>query len=266
MAEQPRPGVLIAAGLDPSGGAGFLADARVIDGLGCRPVGVITAHTVQATTGVTAVHPVSAEVVHDQLGALLADVEVRAVKLGMLGNAAIAQAIGAALQQTHAPVVWDPILLPTRGQVALFDGEGVDDLGLAIRALLPHLTLVTPNAREATVLTGIDVVDATSAEAAARKLARLLRCAALVKGGHTGGAAAVDVLVLAADDVAIYLAAPRIAGGHDVHGTGCMLSSAIAAALALGEPLEAACRAGKARVVAALRAPVWPGRGAPAVL
>ncbi len=112
--------VLVASGLDPSGGAGFLLDGRIIVEAGARPVGVITAHTVQTTEGVIAVHPVDAELLDAQLTHLLGDLEIAAVKLGMLGAEAAAEVLGAALERVAGPVVWDPVLAPSKGRVALY--------------------------------------------------------------------------------------------------------------------------------------------------
>src|SRR5436190_24215708 len=109
------PHVLVCSGLDPSGGAGLIADVRVIQKLGARPVGVVTALTVQNTTGLVEAKPCDPELFGHQLVFLMTDVEVRAVKIGMLGSAETARAIANALHLTHAPVVWDPILAPTRG-------------------------------------------------------------------------------------------------------------------------------------------------------
>ena len=106
------PDVLICAGLDPSGGAGLIADVRVVSALGCRPVGVVTALTVQNTTAVVDTEAMNADRVREQLEFLLSDVEVRAVKIGMIGSSAIAQGVGRALALTAAPVVWDPIVHP----------------------------------------------------------------------------------------------------------------------------------------------------------
>ena len=104
-----RPDVLVCSGLDPSGGAGLIADTRVVAQLGGRPVGVVTALTIQNTTGVLGTHACDAEVVGQQLTFLMTDVEVRAVKLGMIGSTELAKAIANALHLTNAPVVWDPI-------------------------------------------------------------------------------------------------------------------------------------------------------------
>ncbi|MCX5741352.1 MAG: bifunctional hydroxymethylpyrimidine kinase/phosphomethylpyrimidine kinase, partial [Proteobacteria bacterium] len=112
-----RRDVLVCAGLDPSGGAGLLADALVIHELGGRPCGVVTTLTVQNTTGVSGGHVVDAELVGEQLDVLLADVQVRAVKIGMLGSGAIARELARCLAATDAPVVWDPVIYPSRGEL-----------------------------------------------------------------------------------------------------------------------------------------------------
>jgi hydroxymethylpyrimidine/phosphomethylpyrimidine kinase len=244
--------VLFVSGLDPSGGAGFLADVRVAAEHGCRAVGVVTATTVQDTSGVRAVTPTPLDVLDEALTTLLADVEVDAVKIGMLGDARAAEVIARALAATRAPVVWDPVLMPSRGGVALLVG----DAAAAVRALLPEARLVTPNASEAEALTGIRVVDEASACAAA---AAIPGQAVLVKGGHVPGPLAIDVLRDGADVMA--LAAPRVEAGP-LHGTGCVLSSAIACGLGAGAPLAAAVRAAKDYLGAKLAAPLAVGRGA----
>ena len=255
-----RPGVLIASGLDPSGGAGFIADVRVASLLETRPVGVITATTIQSTLGVSDWQPIAAEHVREQLEHLLSDVEVRAVKLGMLGTPDVAIALGHALQLTGAPVVWDPVLVATRGEVTLLDGE----LAPAIAALRPHLTLVTPNARELALLAGSALPTLEAAVATAGRLAEILDAAVLVKGGHFEGPEAIDVVVHG--DRRDELRGPRIPGGEHVHGTGCALATAIAAYLARGLALVEACREAKRFVAERIATPVRPGRGASAIV
>jgi len=254
------PGVLICAGLDPSGGAGLIADVRIASALGARPVGVVTALTVQDTQGVRSAHPLDAEVVGAQLAALLSDVEVKGVKLGMLGGVDLARQIAAGLHLTAAPVVWDPIGAPSLGAVA-FDRELFEEM---LRALAPHLTLITPNADELAVLTKQRIGDLDDLVAAARQLAGRIGAAVLAKGGHAGGPESVDVLV--SGERVEALRSPRVAAGEHVHGTGCALSTAIASHLALGASLVEACRAAKALVGARIAAPVRPGRGAAAVV
>jgi hydroxymethylpyrimidine/phosphomethylpyrimidine kinase len=262
------PDVLICAGLDPSGGAGLIADVRVAGMVGVRPVGVVTALTVQNTQGVQSAHPLDAEVVGAQIAALLSDVEVKGVKLGMLGAIDLARALADGLHLTAAPVVWDPVAGASLGAVA-FDR---DLFGGMLRELSPHLTLITPNAGELAVLTGRPIAGPDDLAAAARYLAGQLGAAVLAKGGHTGGhasgheASAEVIDVLVSGELVEWLRGPRIAGGERVHGTGCALSTAIAAHLALGASLVEACRAAKALVAARIAAPVRPGRGAAAIV
>jgi hydroxymethylpyrimidine/phosphomethylpyrimidine kinase len=260
----PRtPDVLICAGLDPSGGAGLIADTRVIAQLGARPCGIVTALTVQNTTGVVDCQALDPDLLGHQLAFLMTDIEVKAVKIGMIGSTAIAKAIANALHLTAAPVVWDPVLYPSRGDVPLVDSM----FGEAIAALRPHLALITPNARELAYLTNQPVTSHVTALAAGRALAARLDTAVLVKGGHLDEQSdeALDTLIQAGG-AAESFAGPRIRDGHHIHGTGCALSAAIAALLAQGRDLGDACRAAKAFVAERIAAPMRPGRGAPAVL
>jgi len=259
-ADTRAPDVLVCSGLDPSGGAGFIADTRVISELGGRPCGVVTALTVQNTTGVVGSHPCDPEIVGHELTFLLTDVQVKAVKIGMIGSADIARAIANALQLSDARVVWDPVMYPSRGETPLID-DGYAD---AMQALKPHLTLVTPNKHELFMLTGLPTGNVAMAESAAKQLATRLETAVLVKGGHFGGEESNDVLIHpsgARDEIK----GTRVAGGEDVHGTGCALSSAIAAYFAHGHELLDACARAKQYVATLIERPVQPGRGATAV-
>lgn len=257
-----RPDVLICAGLDPSGGAGLIADARVVGELGGRPVGVITALTVQNTTAVIDTEAMNAPVVREQLEFLLSDIEIHAVKIGMIGSSEIAKSIGAALALTNAPVVWDPVIAPSRGDVPFIDSL----FHHGVAALAPHVTVLTPNMQELAFLSGARIASLDDAVAAGRALANRLDTAVLVKGGHldTESEESVDALCRASG--AELLRGPRVLRGEHVHGTGCALSSAIATHLARGCDLIEACRAAKAFVAARIAAPATPGRGAPAVV
>jgi hydroxymethylpyrimidine/phosphomethylpyrimidine kinase len=265
-----RVDVLICAGLDPSGGAGLIADVRVVSELGGRPVGVVTALTVQNTTAVIDTEAIGAAAVREQLEFLLSDVEVRAVKIGMIGSSEIARSIGQALALTNAPVVWDPVIHPSRGDVSFIDSL----FSHAVAALIPHVTVLTPNAHELAFLTGAPITSLADAISAGEALARRFATAVFVKGGHLGDseAEAVDVLCRPAGPVGParprieLLRGPRVRGGEHVHGTGCALSSALATHLARGTELGLACRAAKDYVAARLAAPVRPGRGAAAVV
>ena len=253
--------VLICAGLDPSGGAGFIADTRVVTALGARPVGVVTALTVQNTLGVQQVQPVDAELVGAQLACLLGDVEVQAVKLGLLGSVQVVRELSYGLDLTAAPVVWDPVAAPSRGRV-IFDAESFAEM---LKLLGPHLRLITPNIIELGLFVGHEITDREGAIDAARVLIdRVGELDVLVKGGHFDDREhAVDILVMA-DSIEDFEGV-RI-GGEDVHGTGCALSSAIATHLARGAEIVDACRLAKEFVAGHIAAPVRPGRGAPAVV
>jgi len=257
---------LICAGIDPSGGAGLIADVRVVTELGGRPVGVVTALTVQNTTAVIDTEAMNAAHIREQLEFLLSDVEIRAAKLGMIGSSEIAKSIGQALALTNAPVVWDPVIHPSRGDVPFIDSL----FSHAVAALLPHVTLLTPNAQELAFLTGARIASVDDAATVGRALAERLATAVLVKGGHLGaggGAGAGESVDLLCRATGVErLRGPRVPGGEHVHGTGCALSSAIATHLALGADLVEACRAAKLFVAARIVAPARPGRGAAAIV
>jgi hydroxymethylpyrimidine/phosphomethylpyrimidine kinase len=255
-----RPSVLICSGLDPSGGAGFIADVRIAHQLATRPVGVITATTVQSTLAVLGSVALAPATIREQLELLLSDVEVHAVKIGMIGSSEIAAAIAAALDLTNAPVVWDPITYPSRGDVAFVDSL----FGRALAALRPHVTVLTPNARELAFLVGRPIDGVPEGIAAGMSLAKQLGAAVLVKGGHLGTEESVDTLCRA--DGPVTLRGPRLAHGEDVHGTGCALATAIAAHLARGADLVEACRAAKTFVAERIAQAAHPGRGAAAVV
>lgn len=256
------PNVLICSGLDPSGGAGFLADARVVSLLNGRPVGVVTALTVQNTMAVQQMEPVGAETVGAQLAALLSDIEVKAVKIGLVGSLQIAREIAFGLDLTAAPVVWDPIAAPSRGRVT-FDGPTLEEM---LKLLGPHLTLLTPNLRELAFFAGRDLHTREAVLEVARQLANEAKVAVLVKGGHIEDEdQAIDTLVEEGREPRDFIG-KRIAGGEDVHGTGCALSTAIATYLAHGHELALACERAKSWVAGQIAAPVRPGRGAAAVL
>lgn len=255
-----EPQVLVVAGLDPSGGAGLIADVRVCAAHGVRPVAVATALTEQTTDALHAVNPVAAEIVGAQLRALVADVEVAAVKLGMLGSGAIAERVGRTLAAVPAPVVWDPVGRATRGVGVFTD----DELRAVARQLGAAITVMTPNAAEAAALAGATIGTLDEAVAAGRAIAtRYGTVAVLVKGGHWG----VDAIdVLATVGACWTFAGPRLPIAVPVHGTGCALSTALACELARGTSLLEAVPRAKAFVAARIAAPVLPGHGRPAVL
>jgi len=257
--------ILLIAGLDPSGGAGILADTRVAADHGLRAVGVVTGLTEQDTRGVRNANAVSAEIVLHQLRSLLSDVEVAAVKIGMLGSEALADTVAEALALTAAPVVWDPVLLPTRGRVSLYEGSQAR----AVQLLTPHVTVATPNLHEAAALTGgAEISDVEGMEAAAKALRAGGMDAVLVTGGHLSATYDGDVRrTTGVVDVLAHLGGvERLTGdwidtGGPVHGTGCALSTALACALARGASLVDAARAAKDFVASKLREAAAPGRG-----
>ncbi|GAB78940.1 hydroxymethylpyrimidine/phosphomethylpyrimidine kinase [Austwickia chelonae] len=222
----PPPVALTIAGSDPSGGAGIQADLKTFSALGAYGTSVLTALTAQATTGVTGVHEIPVDFVRAQLDTLLADVRIDTVKIGMLGSAALAHAVGTYLTGPLADTVrvLDPVMVATSGSRLLAE-DAVD----AVRMLLPHADVITPNLPEAAVLTGHP--QATDLDGM-RIQARLLRDGygarrILLKGGHlTGSEEALD-LWLDGDHEEVYRA-PRVHTGN-THGTGCTLSSALAA-------------------------------------
>src|ERR1700730_18207680 len=224
------PVALTIAGSDSSGGAGIQADLKTFAALGVYGASVITALTAQNTTGVTAIHDVPADFIAAQIDAVFADLEVGAVKIGMLGNAEAAVAVAAGLDR-HRPrhVVLDPVLVAsTRADV------------------------VTPNLFEAATLLDAPLArDEDAMRAQAQKLLAFGAGAVLIKGGHGGGPDSVDLLVEA--DGCARFTAPRIAT-KNTHGTGCTLSAAVAAGLAKGLALNAAVREAKAYVSAAIAA------------
>ncbi|KGH48435.1 hydroxymethylpyrimidine kinase [Modestobacter caceresii] len=215
---------LTVAGSDPSGGAGIQADLKTFSALGVYGTAVLTALTAQNTRGVTGVHPVPADFVGAQLATLLDDVTVHATKLGMLGTADVVRTVAAALaDRPGGPVVCDPVMVATSGD-RLISVEAVD----AVRTdLLPVTDLLTPNVPEAAAL--LDVAPATTVEELAPQARALLEmgpAAVLLKGGHLGGDESVDVLATAAG--VLETRRPRVAT-TSTHGTGCTLSSALAA-------------------------------------
>jgi hydroxymethylpyrimidine/phosphomethylpyrimidine kinase len=215
---------LTVAGSDPSGGAGIQADLKTFSALGVYGTAVVTALTAQNTRGVTGVHPVPADFVGLQLGTLLDDVEVHATKLGMLGTAEVVHAVATVLRERDCgPIVCDPVMVATSGD-RLIDEDAVAALR---NDLLPIADLVTPNVPEAAALLGTTpATTLDTLEGQAVDLLALGPRAVLLKGGHLGGPHSIDVLATA-EGVSI-TTRPRVATTA-THGTGCTLSSAIAA-------------------------------------
>jgi hydroxymethylpyrimidine/phosphomethylpyrimidine kinase len=251
---------LTIAGSDSAGGAGIQADLRTFAALGVHGASAITALTAQNTLGVEAVHTAPPEFVLAEMRAIASDLDVGAIKTGMLGNLGIVEAVVEGLSLfPGVPVVVDPVMVSQSGHPLLTD-EAID----AIRTkLMPRAILVTPNMLEAARLLDKPVArDETEMALQAERLRARGARAALVKGGHATGALAVDILADA--EGTMRLEAPRTKT-QNTHGTGCTLSAATAAELAKGAPLREALAKAKAYVTAAIAAAdelkIGKGRG-----
>jgi hydroxymethylpyrimidine/phosphomethylpyrimidine kinase len=243
------PIALTIAGSDSSGGAGIQADLKTFAALGVYGASVVTALTAQNTAGVSGIHVVPADFVTAQIDAVFCDLAVKAVKIGMVAQLAIVEAIATGLERWSPPtIVLDPVMIATSGDRLL----AADAVAALRTKLVPRVNLITPNLPEAAAL--LDEPLASGEAAIARQGGRLLAlgCAAvLIKGGHGQGPESIDYLFTASGTIA--LAAPRIAT-KNTHGTGCSLSAAITAGLAKGWDLETAVRGAKAWISAAIAA------------
>ena len=252
------------AGSDSGGGAGIQADIKTFSAFGVFATTALTAVTAQNTTGVLAVETLDPDVVEAQVRAVVEDFDVRATKTGMLGSASNVERVGALASEGLLPhLVVDPVLVSTSGHVLMAEG-GVE----AYRhALFPYAEIVTPNLHEAAVLCGVDVRDVTTIDdlsALARTILEMGPSFVLVKGGHfisTPDTYRAPDVLQSRDDLVVF-DAPRIETRND-HGTGCSLSSALAAGLALDRDVLDATRDAKSFVLAALEsAASWQlGRG-----
>lgn len=242
------PVALTIAGSDSGGGAGIQADLKTFSALGVYGCSAITAITAQNTCGVQAVAAVAPEMVAAQIRAVIEDLPPRAIKIGMLATADIIAAVAGALDTQAAPLVLDPVMVAKSGDALLADAA----VAALRRLLLPRALLLTPNRPEAARL--LHSAEAASEDEAAEQGRALLGFgpqAVLMKGGHAPGPVCTDLLVTAAG--VTRFSAPRIAT-RNTHGTGCSLSSAIAAGLALGQPLPLAVARAQAWLHRAIRA------------
>ncbi len=243
------PIAVTVAGSDSGGGAGIQADLKTFSALGVYGASVITALTAQNTKGVTAIHDVPAQFVAAQIDAVFSDLDVSAVKIGMVSQRGVIETIAAGLARwRQSRVVLDPVMIATSGDKLL----ATDAVDVLRRVLMPLALVVTPNLPEAAALLDAPVAHTEIAmrEQGERLLALGAR-AVLLKGGHADGAESVDLLI--EPTAFTRLAADRIATAN-THGTGCTLSSAIAAGLAKGLSLAEAVRAAKTYVTEALAA------------
>ena len=229
-----RGRVLIIAGSDSGGGAGVQADIKTVTALGGYAATAITAITVQNTLGVQAIHALPTALVEAQARAVLDDIGADAIKTGMLGDAAMVEAVARLLDSApDIPAVIDPVMVAKGGQ-SLLAASALD----AVRALLiPRAALLTPNAHEAAALTGLTVETTDDLRRAGEALLRLGARAVLMKGGHVAGERVIDVLISADGETSFE--GPRLDTRH-THGTGCTLASACAVGLAQGLALDRA--------------------------
>ncbi|PHQ39936.1 bifunctional hydroxymethylpyrimidine kinase/phosphomethylpyrimidine kinase [Halorubrum persicum] len=265
------PVALAIAGSDAGGGAGIQADLKAMTAHGVFGASVVTATTAQNTRGVRDVHAVPSAHVASQCDAVFDDFDVGAVKTGMLATAETVETVTGVVEGGEAPLVVDPVMVAASGDRLLSP-----DAEAAYEELIGAATLVTPNADEAEVLVDAPVETPTDAERAGRELVATGADAALVKGGHIGdGARVTDTLVIGPDGggdgtvdpdstTARRFENPRVATDA-THGSGCALSSAIAARLARGEPLTTAVADAVDRMGAAIRRGYDVGTGPGAV-
>src|SRR5450755_3085058 len=235
------------AGSDSSGGAGIQADLKTFAAFGVYGASVIAALTAQNTKGVTAIHDVPAEFIAAQFDAVFSDLDVGASKTGMLSQAAAIEAVAKGLSRHKAKnIVVDPVMVASTG-AALLAPSAVE----ALRSkLIPRALVVTPNLPEAAMLTGALLArNEQEMEAQAREILALGARHVLIKGGHGEGDESVDLLI--GQGEIVRLGAKRI-GTKNTHGTGCTLSSAIAAGLAKGRDVVTACQEAKTYVTAAI--------------
>lgn len=251
----PRyPRVLSIAGSDSSGGAGIQADLKTFSALGCYGMTAITALTAQNTQGVRAIHSVPAHMLRDQIDAVVEDIGVDAVKIGMLHSPQVVMTVAQALD-VHGltQVVLDPVMVAANGAKLISD----EAISVLVAELFPRALVVTPNLDEAALLLGRALTATDELELAAQELLEQGAHAVLLKGGHLPGHEVLDILVQSKSPAEVgeshRLRSLRITT-HNLHGTGCTLSSAIAAYLALGLNLPDAVQAARAYVRSALQA------------
>lgn len=242
--------VLAIAGSDSGGGAGIQADLKTFAANGCYGMSVITALTAQNTQGVTGIHPVPVDFVAKQLDAVLSDLGADAVKIGMLYSAELIEMVARKLQEYRVSrIVLDPVMVAQSGDKLIQDD--------AIEALKTHLIplaeILTPNLPETSVLLGRKISGTAEMPGAALELVELGCRNVLVKGGHLEGDASDDCLCLGDGKRIVRFPGARVETRNN-HGTGCTLSSAIAAFLARGDEVEAAVRRAKEYVAGAIRA------------
>ncbi len=249
------PTALTIAGSDSVGGAGLQADLKAFEALGVHGCTVVTCVTSQNTRRVSSIFPIPPEEVLSQLDSVLEDVKLDAIKTGMLYDPEIVGVVSSRLKRGGAPLVVDPVLAATTGSSLM--REGLEKA--LIEKLIPKASLVTPNAPEASRLSGVEVRDEKTARRAAIEILHMGARAVLVKGGHLKGPEAADYLIT--ESGTTKLATPRAFA--DVHGTGCALASLIAGHMALGNDVLEAVKQSKVMIYKAIVSREIVGRGVP---
>jgi hydroxymethylpyrimidine/phosphomethylpyrimidine kinase len=250
-----RPIVLSIAGHDPSSGAGITADIKTIAAQGCYGVTCVTSLTVQSTRGVKSVEPVEGRIITDTLEELVSDLDIDAVKIGMLGSAEAARAVAAFLRRYEPRnVVLDPVLKSSSGALLL----SKDGLQILRDRLLGMVSVVTPNADEAATLTGLSVSGLEEMGAAALRLRQSGARNVIITGGHLDPPA--DLVSTQGSQDFVTLTGTKIIT-RSTHGTGCAFAAAVACKLAQGKNLTTAAKAAKAFVESALKVAPTVGRG-----
>jgi hydroxymethylpyrimidine/phosphomethylpyrimidine kinase len=235
--------VLTIAGSDSGGGAGIQADLKTFSALGCFGTSAITAITVQNTCGVKAIHSIPAEIVQGQIEAVMTDIKPLAIKIGMVHNVELVKAIASELKKyPDVPIIFDPVMVSTSGH-RLIEMETIQVLQAE---LFPLATLITPNLDEAKILADMEITTVLDMQAAALKIINNGCKAVLLKGGHLKTVQLTDLLRTANGRKQSF--ETTFIETNNTHGTGCTLSSAIAAFMAMGEDLSTAISNAKAYV------------------
>lgn len=241
MPKSNYPCVVTIAGTDPSGGAGIQADIKAISATGCYAASIITALVAQNTQGVQAIYEIAADFVAQQIDSVFSDLNVEAVKIGMLHNEKIIEVVAAALEKLNPKfVVIDPVMVAKNGCELL----QLETLEFLKRRLFPTATVITPNCDEAEKIVGKKIKTSDDMLSAAKIISQDYDINVLVKGGHLNSSQSSDVLYLKQSSEIIWYHADRI-DTKNTHGTGCSLSSAIASYLAQGYVLSEAVKRAK---------------------
>ena len=241
--------VLTIAGSDSGGGAGIQADLKTFAALGCYGMSAITALTAQNTVGVQAIHAVPPSFLKAQLQSVIEDIGVDAVKIGMLHEPGVVEVVAWAIEHYHLQhVVLDPVMVATSGDRLIAD----ETVRVLVERLFPLASVITPNLDEASLLLEQPIESVEALSTAAHALLAQGAKAVLLKGGHLNGEQVVDVLARPGQ-TDVVLSSSRIVS-QNTHGTGCTLSSAIAAHLALGQSLEQAVHSARAYILSAIQA------------